>query len=409
MRSGPVRSGAVMSCDEQWSCDEWGVRSGAVMSWYVISCDELCCDVYCACHHKAAVAPVAPTRAAAPPGGSVYCTCHAKGSPQPQRRPRAPQLLQEALCTAPAMRKAAAAPAAPTRRSFLRRLCVLHLPRKRQPRPQRRPRAPQLLQEALCTAPAMRKAAAAPAAPTRAAAPPGGSVYCVCHAKGSRGPSGAHARRSSSRRLCVLRLPRQRQPGSYLYSEWMSEGVSEWEWVSVSECEWVCVSEWVSEGRGGGGRRRAAGSKRKTRTPHSDVGNNVLHLENNHFGSWFSLTTFSVNDCSDRHFSRDIFSYSTSTLIRATCRKTDGTYTRNPSLGGNNNWLEVSIPKNISQIGSSSQLLGKIKNVPNHQPDYVLSCALDPPWKRTGGYLKNGPPPKWFSHKNNHQFWMFLG
>ena len=137
----------------------------------------------------------------------------------------------------------------------------------RQPRPQRRPRAPQLLQEALCTAPATQKAAAAaaPAAPTRAATPLGGSVYCACHAKGSRGPSGAHARRSSSRRLCVLHLPRQRQPGSYLYSEWMNE------WVSVSECE--CVCEWVSEGRGGGGRRRPAGSKRKTRTPHSDMGN----------------------------------------------------------------------------------------------------------------------------------------
>ena len=93
-----------------------------------------------------------------------------------------------------------------------RRLCVLRLPRERQPRPQRRPRAPQLLQEALC-APATRKAAAAPAATTRAAAPPGSSVYCACHAKGSRGPSGDHARRSScSRRLCVLRLPRERQP-----------------------------------------------------------------------------------------------------------------------------------------------------------------------------------------------------
>ena len=29
-------------------------------------------------------------------------------------------------------------------------------------------------------------------------------------------------------------------------------------------------------------------------------------------------------------------------------------------------------PKNISQIGSSSQLLGKIKNVPNHQPEIGL-------------------------------------
>ena len=160
------------------------------MSWYVISCDELCCDVYCACHHKAAAAPAAPTRAAAPPGGSVYCTCHAKGSRGPS--------------------------GAHACRSSSRRLCVLCLPRQRQPRPQRCPRAPQLLQEALCTAPATQKAAAAPAAPTRAAAPPGGSVYCACHAKGSRGPSGAHARRSSSRRLCVLRLPRQRQPPQLL-------------------------------------------------------------------------------------------------------------------------------------------------------------------------------------------------
>ena len=188
--------------------------------------------------------------------------------PRPQRRPRAPQLVQEALCTAPATPKAAAAPAAATRaaarpggsvycdchakgsrgpsggharRSSSRRPCVLRLTRERQPRPQRRPRAPQLVQEALCIAPATPKAAAAPAAATRAAARPGGFVYCACHAKGSCGPSGGHARRSSSREAlctapatpkaaaapaaatraaarpggsvyCALRLPRQRQP-----------------------------------------------------------------------------------------------------------------------------------------------------------------------------------------------------
>jgi len=39
------------------------------------------------------------------------------------------------------------------------------------------------------------------------------------------------------------------------------------------------------------------------------------------------------------------------------------------SQNGKISWLVVSTPlKNISQIGSSSQLLGKIKNVPNHQP-----------------------------------------
>ena len=49
-------------------------------------------------------------------------------------------------------------------------------------------------------------------ATTRAAAPPEGSVYCACRANTSRGPGGAHARRSSTRRLCVLRLPYERQP-----------------------------------------------------------------------------------------------------------------------------------------------------------------------------------------------------
>ena len=134
----------------------------------------------------------------------MNCACHAKGSrgpsgdharrsssrklcvlrlprkrqPRDKRRPRTPHLLQEALCTAPATRKAAGKHA---RRNSSRRPCVLRVPRERQPRPQRRPRAPQLLQEALCTAPAPRKAAT-----TRAAAPPGGSVYCACHAKGSQ-------------------------------------------------------------------------------------------------------------------------------------------------------------------------------------------------------------------------------
>ena len=150
--------------------------------------------MYCACHEKGSRGPATATRPAAPRGGSVHCACHAKRS-------------QEALCTAPATRKAAAA--------------------------QRRPRAPQLLQEALCTAPATRNAARklymycachekgsrGPAAATRPAAPRGGSVYCACHAKRSqealctapatRKASGGHARRSSSRRLCVLRLPRE--------------------------------------------------------------------------------------------------------------------------------------------------------------------------------------------------------
>ena len=52
------------------------------------------------------------------------------------------------------------------RRSSSKRLCVARLPHESQPRPK--------------------------AAATRAAAPAGGSVYCACHTKVSRGPSGGH-------------------------------------------------------------------------------------------------------------------------------------------------------------------------------------------------------------------------
>ena len=214
---------------------------------------------------RAAAATAATIRAAAPSGGSVYCACHTKSSrghsgdnprrssfrrlcllrlphteqPRPLRRQSAPQLRQEALCTAPATRRAAAATpatiraAAPSgrsvycachtkssrghcgdnpRRSSFRRLCVLRLPHKEQPRPLRRQSAPQLLQEALCTAPATQRAAAATPATIRAAAPSGGSVYCACHTKSSRGHCGDNPRRSSFRRLCLLRLPHTEQP-----------------------------------------------------------------------------------------------------------------------------------------------------------------------------------------------------
>ena len=51
-----------------------------------------------------------------------------------------------------------------------------------------------------------------PAATTRAAAPPGGSVYCPSQHLSQPRASGDHARSSSSRRLCVLRLPHDSQP-----------------------------------------------------------------------------------------------------------------------------------------------------------------------------------------------------
>ena len=155
--------------------------------------------MYCACHMKGSRGQTAATSAAAPPGGSVYCACHIKGSRGPAAATRAAAPPGGSVYIAPATRKAAAA--------------------------QRRPRAPQFLLEALCTAPATQKAAAAqrrprapqchtkgsrgPAAATRAAAPPGSSVYLrLSHERQPR-PSGDHARRSSSRRLCATPATRK--------------------------------------------------------------------------------------------------------------------------------------------------------------------------------------------------------
>ena len=181
---------------------------------------------------RAAAATPATIRATAP-SGSVYCACHTKSSrghcgdnprrssfrrlcvlplphkeqPRPLRRQSAPQLLQEALCTAPAtqIKSSRGHSGDNPRRSSFRRLCLLRLPRKEQPRPLRRQSAPQLLPEALSTAPATQRAAAATPATIRAAAPSGGSVYCACHTKSSRGHSGDNPRRSSFRTLCVLK------------------------------------------------------------------------------------------------------------------------------------------------------------------------------------------------------------
>ena len=243
--------------------------------------------MYCACHAKEsrgragdnprralctapatqreAAAQPATIRAPAPSGASVYCACHAKRSrgpagdnprhnsfrrlcvlrlpgrekPRPSRRQSAPQLLREApatiraaapsegavYCACHAERRRGPAGDNPRPSSF-RRLCVLRLPRKGEPRPSRRQSAPQLLQKALCTAPAtqrprpsrrqsapqllqkplctapatQRRAAAQPAT-IRAPAPSEASVYCACHAKESRGPAGDNPRRSSFRRL----------------------------------------------------------------------------------------------------------------------------------------------------------------------------------------------------------------
>ena len=185
--------------------------------------------------------PGATTCAAAPPAGPVYCPCHTNGSRGPggdharssfSSRPCVLRLPHERQ---PRARRR-------PRSSFSSRPCVLHLPHERQTPARQRPRAQQLLQKAVCTAPATRKPAAGQAASTRTAAPPEGCVHCACHTKASRGPGGDHARSSSSRRLCVLRLPHEHQSHkSQLSAVWWML----WdEWCAMSAVRWEAWDEW---------------------------------------------------------------------------------------------------------------------------------------------------------------------
>ena len=125
-------------------------------------------------------------------GSSVYCACHAKGKCKlcVLRLPR----KALCLCTAGCQAKGSRGPAAAT--------------------------VPQLLQKALCTAPATQGSVSVHGLPGkrqpqasgghRAAALPGNSVHCACHARklcvlrllGKK----------EVRRLCALRVPGKRQP-----------------------------------------------------------------------------------------------------------------------------------------------------------------------------------------------------
>ena len=161
---------------------------------------------------KRAAATAATIRAAAPSGSSAYCTCHTKASRgHGGDYPRRSSFRELYVLHLPHKSEPRPQRNYPRRSSF-RKLCVLRLPRKSEPRPRRRLSAPQLLQEALCTAPATQKRAAATAATIRAAAPSGSSAHCACHANASRGHGGDYPRRSPFRKLCVLRLPRKSEP-----------------------------------------------------------------------------------------------------------------------------------------------------------------------------------------------------
>ena len=96
----------------------------------------------------------------------------------------------------------------PATKSALQVHQVLRLPR----RAQRRPRAPQLIQEALRTAPATKSAlqeiytasSRAPAATTRATAGPGGSGHCAPHEICTPGSPSAVPAMKSTRQGCKI-------------------------------------------------------------------------------------------------------------------------------------------------------------------------------------------------------------
>ena len=141
-------------------------------------------SVYCACHAQGKC------------GGSVYCACQAAAG---QRRPPRRSSSTKHVVRLPRKRE-------------VRRLCVLRLPGSRGPAAAT---APQLFDkalyttpatqkgsaEALCTAPARQKAAAGQRPPRRSSSR--SSVYCACQAKGSRGPAAATAPQLLDKALCT--------------------------------------------------------------------------------------------------------------------------------------------------------------------------------------------------------------
>ena len=179
--------------------------------------------------------PAATTRAAAPSAVSEHCAGHCGESrapsgdharrspfcslwtlrrePGPQRRPRAPEALLQSLNTAeragpPAATTRAGGPSAVSEESRApsgdharrRHFCSLWTLR-REPGPQRRPRAPEALLQSLNTT----ERAGPPAATTRAGGPSAVSEE-------SRAPSGDHARRRHFCSLWTLRRTLRREP-----------------------------------------------------------------------------------------------------------------------------------------------------------------------------------------------------
>ena len=159
--------------------------------------------------------PAAPTRAAAPPGGSVYCTFPTKARLPHKSQPRPS--------------------GAHARSSSSRRLCALafptkaRLPHKSQPRP---------------------SGAHARSSSSR--------KFCVLRLPHESQPRpGAHARSSSSRRLCVLRLPHERQKALCTApatrkpaAVWQGYEMSVLWWMVSDECcvisgvRWILCDEW---------------------------------------------------------------------------------------------------------------------------------------------------------------------
>ena len=119
-----------------------------------------------------------PTRAAAPPGGSVYCTFPTKARLPHESQPRPSD--------------------AHARSSSSTMLCVLHLSHESQPRASgchARSSSSRRLSVLAChttggrgPAAAMRRRRTELQTLQGHARPPGGSVYCACHTKASRSP-----------------------------------------------------------------------------------------------------------------------------------------------------------------------------------------------------------------------------
>ena len=211
------------------------------------------------------------SRPRAPPWGSVYCTFPTKA--------RLPHQKRAAAQRRPRAHKSQPRPSgAHARTSSSRRLGVTRLPHNSQPRPSG-PQARTSFSKRLCVYCACHTKASRSPAPTRAPAPPEGSVYRACHTNARQSGVMSCAVTSGVLWWVVLWWVKCEK---WCCEKWCCDELwcNEWDVIGGAVmravwrggcdkwCDELCCDEWdVRSGRAGGRGRGSGGCKAKNKNP----------------------------------------------------------------------------------------------------------------------------------------------